>query len=335
MPARAHQLGVDLVDIPEHGPADLRTLWKLTREIKDFRPDLLHAHDYKTNALSLLLGRWFRLPVMTTLHGYVTRGGRLEFYYQLDRRVLRRMSHIVAVSDDLYQMLAYLGVAPSRRSLVENAIDTIEYSRVLSSEAAKERLGLVPGRPVVGAVGRLSPEKGFDILIRACDRLLKSGLDIELLIVGEGKQRPQLEALISELGCSERIRLLGHRSDTVELYQAMDVFVLSSLREGLPNVLLEALALGVPVVATRVAGIPRLIRHEENGLLAAPGAVEDVAGCLARLIDDAALRAKLGRAGRQMVEERYSFEARMEKIRAIYDNILDRTASLSPAGSLP
>src|SRR5262249_3833375 len=156
-----------------------------------------------------------------------------------------------------------------------------------------------PERFLIGAVGRLSAEKGFDYLIRATDHLLKNGLDVELLIVGDGDARPALQALIDELGRGDRSRLLGYRADLKELYGAMDVFALSSLREGLPNVLLEAMALEVPILATRIAGIPRLIRDEENGLLIEPAQTEELTRALTRLHADGALRARLGQAGRR------------------------------------
>jgi len=322
MPERALALGVDLVDIPERGPADPRTLLRLAREIRDFRPDLLHAHDYKTNVLSVLLGRWHRIPVVTTLHGYVARGGRLEAYYQVDRCALGRMDHVIAVSEDLHRTTLALGVAPSRCSLVENAIDAEQYRRTRTAREAKVRLGIDPDRPVVGSVGRLAPEKGYETLIRSVDRLVREGHDVGLLIAGEGDQRPGLQALIADLGRSDRFRLLGHKPDLMDFYQAIDVFASSSLREGLPNALLEAMAMEVPVVATRIAGIPRLIDHGENGLLVPPGCVPGLAGGLASLLGDAGLRARLGRSGRRTVEARFGFDARMRKIRAIYDGIL-------------
>lgn len=143
-----------------------------------------------------------------------------------------------------------------------------------------------------------------------------------LLIAGEGEDRPRLETLISELDLSSSARLLGHRTDLRDWYEAMDVFALSSLREGLPNVLLEAMALEVPVVATRVAGVPRLIREGAEGLLVDPGAPEPLAEALGRVLGDAGLRASLARAARARVERDFSFAARMRKIQALYDRLL-------------
>ncbi len=216
------------------------------------------------------------------------------------------------------------GVPPDRCALIENAIDTAEFSRQVPVGEAKLRVGIPPERFVIGAVGRLSAEKGFDVLIRSTHQLLQDGLDAELLIIGEGDEKTALQTLIADLGCAERIRLLGYRSDTRDLYQAMDVFALSSIREGLPNVLLEAMAFEVPVVATRIAGIPRLIRDGENGLLVEPGDGTGLSRAVFGMHNDADLRSRLARAGRRTIEAGYSFQARMEKIRDIYDRLLGR-----------
>src|SRR5581483_11692001 len=151
--------------------------------------------------------------------------------------------------------------------LLENAIDADEYRRSLTPDQAKTALGLPTDGLLVGAVGRLEPEKGFDLLIRAVHALTGRGLDVRLVIVGEGGDRGRLEALAKELGVAARVFLPGWQSDVRAYFEAMDVFALSSLREGLPNVLLEAMALEVPVVATRVAGVPRLVRDGRTGLL--------------------------------------------------------------------
>jgi glycosyltransferase involved in cell wall biosynthesis len=205
---------------------------------------------------------------------------------------------------------------------VPNAIDLEEFSHKRSLQSAQNRLGLATGRFVIGAVGRLSREKGFSFLIRALGRLVDQSIDAELWIAGEGPQRASLESLASNLGLRDRVQLLGHRDDVIDLYHGMDAFVVSSAREGLPNVLLEAMALELPVVATRVAGVPDLIRDGENGLLVDPGSTEALADALRRLAENSGLRRRLGEAARRTVEDSHDFKKRMETILGIYDRIL-------------
>jgi glycosyltransferase involved in cell wall biosynthesis len=322
MPQRARNLGVELVDIPERGPLDPRTWWRAARAVRQFQPDLLHAHDYKTNILSLCLGWKFRLPVVTTLHGYVTRGTRLDLYYRLDRHVLRRIDHCIAVSQDLDNLLADLGVAQQRRSLIENGIDTELFQRRVPQAEMKQQLGFQPDRLLVGAVGRLQPEKGFGDLIQAAAGLLDRDLDFDLAIIGDGPLHKELEQQIALTGHRDRIRLLGFRGDMIELYQALDVFALSSYREGLPNVLLEAMAMGTAVVATRIAGIPQVIQSGVNGLLVEPGDCGPLQTALRDLLRSPSLRQQLQGRARQTVEQRYSFAMRMERVRNVYDRII-------------
>jgi len=327
MPARAGQLGVVLIDIPERGKFDLRTLRKLSSHVKHSSPDIIHAHDYKTNMLAVLLSRWHGVPAMTTVHGYVTHSKKLNLYYRLDRWALRRMEYVVAVSHDLLEALPQWGVPQNLCLLVENAIDTVQFARRRSTREAKQQLGIAPNRLVIGTVGRLSAEKGFDRLVAATDRLLQQGFDLELIILGDGDERDHLESLIAKLDRADRIRLVGYQSDLLDYYHAMDVLAISSLREGLPNVLLEALATEVPVVATRVGGVPQVIQDGQHGLLVEPNDVDQLTSSLSKLLGDCELRQRLAAAGRQLVEQRFSFAVRMQRIRAIYDKLLGRASS--------
>ena len=216
------------------------------------------------------------------------------------------------------------GVPAGRCLLVENAIDIGEFRRHRSPAAAKNELELPRGRLLIGGVGRLSAEKGFDVLFRALARLVADRIDAGLLLLGEGEERKALEELAEALGLRGRVYFAGFRNDTERYFEAMDVFALSSLREGLPNVVLEALAMEVPVVATRIAGVPRVIEDGRNGLLVEPGSVEGLADGLGWLLTDDELRERLRHEGRRTVVQRYSFRARMEKVAAIFDELLSR-----------
>jgi glycosyltransferase involved in cell wall biosynthesis len=221
-------------------------------------------------------------------------------------------------------------VSDERALLIENAIDTEQFRRNRSIDEAKALLDWPPGRMLLGGAGRLSEEKGFDDLIRSVRELVDRGIDVGLIIIGEGQQRPLLEGLIHELRLADRVRLAGFQSDLRPCYEAMDLFVLSSRREGLPNVVLEAMALETPVVSIRVAGVPRLIVDGENGLLVDLGDRPALTAAIARGLGAADLRRTLAAAGRRTIEEKYSFAERMKKVVAVYDELLgvDRDGAL-------
>jgi glycosyltransferase involved in cell wall biosynthesis len=328
---KARNRQAPLLSVHDRGPWDWQVVGQLLAVCRRERVQIWHGHDYKSNALGLLLSRFWPMRLVTTVHGWVHHTRRTPLYYWLDRLCLPRYELVICVSQDLQERCLANRVPKSRCVLVENAVDTEEYCRRSGVLEAKKKVGMNPERFLIGAVGRLSSEKGFDILIRSIDQLLRRGLDLELVIVGEGDEMPRLQGLIAHLGRSDRIHLLGYRSDVISLYEAMDVYALSSLREGLPNVLLEAMAMEVPVVATRVAGVPRLIRSDENGLLVQPNSIDDLSLALARLVGDAVMRRRLRTAGRQIVETRYSFAGRTRKLQALYDDLLSRNSPRPPA----
>jgi glycosyltransferase involved in cell wall biosynthesis len=319
---RAEAWNAPLISIPDRGPWDWRVVAQLLEVCRREKVTIWHGHENKSNALGLLLRRFWPMRLVTTVHGWVQHTRRTPLYYAIDRLCLRHYEIVICVSDDLHRRCLDCGVPPDRCALIENGIDTRQFARSRTREAAKRLLGIPADRLLIGAVGRLSEEKGFDLLIAAVDRLLAGGLDVELRIAGEGDQQSRLDDLIRTLRRADRIHLVGFQAETLPFFEAMDVFALSSLREGLPNVVLEAMALGVPVVATRVAGVPRLIEHEENGLLVDIGDSDQLVSAFTRLLADAGLRSRLGNAGRETVAVRFSFERRMERIREIYDALL-------------
>jgi glycosyltransferase involved in cell wall biosynthesis len=323
---KASRWQAPLLSVHDNGPLDWKILPRLLNLCRKHRVAVWHGHDYKSNLAGLILRRFWPMRLVTTAHGWVQQTNRTPLYYAVDRFCLPRYERVLCVSEDLYESSLRCGVPAGRCVLVENAIDTEEFRRRKSVTEARRELGL-PVKPfLVGAVGRLSPEKGFDVLLRAVAGLRSQGHDVALLLVGEGEQKAALEALAGELGCRASLHLAGFREDVRPCYEAMDAYALSSIREGLPNVVLEALAIGVPVVATRIAGVPRVLTDGVNGLLAAPGSAEELQTALLRLIQGLPLRDRLREEGRRTIEARYSFPRRMQKIAAIYDELLGRPA---------
>jgi glycosyltransferase involved in cell wall biosynthesis len=244
-------------------------------------------------------------------------------YYALDRMSLRRYERVLCVSQDLVEDCRRAGVKADRCVLLENGIDTEDFRRSRGIAEAKRLLGVPTDRVLIGAAGRLSREKGFETLILAADALIRAGQNVELRIAGEGDQAAKLDRVIRSLGRSSRIRLLGYQADLRTFYEALDLFALSSVREGLPNVLLEALAYEIPVVATAVNGIPSLVDRHRCGLLVEPGSAKALAAGLAALIAEPGRRHELGRRGRLAAETQYSFATRMDVVSGIYDDLLN------------
>jgi len=318
----AARYGAPLVAVPDRGPWDWRVVTDLLAVCRRERVAVWHGHDYKTNALGLLLKRFWPMRLVTTVHGWVHHTSRTPLYYKIDQKCLPRYERVICVSDDLLEACLACGVPARNCVLLENAIDAEEYTRRQPTAEAKARLGLPETGFVIGAVGRLAAEKAFDLLIRSVHSLVGRGLDARLVILGEGGERAELELLATELGIADRVTLPGWQADVRGYFEAMDVFALSSRREGLPNVLLEAMALEVPVVATRVNGVPRLVQDGRNGFLVEPGDVDGLATALRGLLTNPGLRDLFRAAGRRTVTTRFSFPTRMARLKRIYDELL-------------
>ena len=317
--SRAKEAACPFVAIADPHPFDLRTLARMASLCRERSIRIWHGHDYKSNLFGVLLARLCGLSLVTTVHGWVHHTARTPFYFAVDRFALRRFAQVVAVSTDLYAECLGIGVPGERLTLVENAVDTEEFRRT-NHRAADRRPG--EGRLVVGAVGRLAEEKGFHLLVEAVERAVDAGADLELRIAGEGDEEPRLRARIAASRHAGRMRLLGYRTDVRGLFEEMDVFALSSIREGLPNVVLEAMAMEVPVLATRCGGLETFGRDGEDLLLVAAGSANELERGLLRLATDPALRARLARAARARVERDFSFARRMERFVGIYDRAL-------------
>jgi glycosyltransferase involved in cell wall biosynthesis len=314
-----------LLSIPDRGPLDWKVIPQLLNLCRQKKVAIWHGHEYKSNLLGLLLRRFWPMKLVTTVHGWVHHTNRTPLYYAIDRFCLPRYDRVICVSEDLRQRSLECRVSPQQCVLIENAIDTDEFKRNSVGRGTRNELGLSSTAFVIGAVGRLSHEKGFDLLIRALGQLRANGIDAHLLLVGDGEEKEALETQAVALNCRFALHLAGFHTDIRPLYEAMDVFALSSLREGLPNVVLEAMAMEVPVIATRIAGVPKVIDDGRNGLLTTPGSVEELTQGLARLFHDESLRCQLAEHGRRTIEDRYSLARRMQRIAGLYDELLERS----------
>ena len=185
---KAERLNAPLLSVPDRGPLDWSVFSHLLSLCRKEKVAIWHGHDYKSNFIGLILRRFWPMRLVTTVHGWVKHTRRTPLYYAIDRVCLPHYESVICVSEDLHALCLRYGVPNDRCVLIENAIDTNQFRRSVELGTAKHRLGIPAERTVVGAVGRLSREKGFEVLIRSVDQLLKQGFDLELRIVGEGDQ---------------------------------------------------------------------------------------------------------------------------------------------------
>jgi glycosyltransferase involved in cell wall biosynthesis len=319
---RAKALGVDYVEIPERHSFD-PSIWPALRRLVRARGiDIIHAHEYKTDLLALMLGRVERVIPLSTAHGWVGHTGRERLYYAVDKRLLAHFPFVIAVSGDIRNELIRHGASATRIEVVLNAIDPAQFRRNPRRRAeARVWAGLADGDLAIGSVGRLEPQKRFDLLLEACARLTARHPRLRLLIAGEGSARPELEASISRLGLGNACRLLGHCADVVQVHHALDVFVQASDYEGTPNAVLEAMALETPIVATDVGGTAELAVDGVHALIVPPRDVDRLEAAIQAIVRDPEAATHRVTAARARVEQDLSFERRMRRVEAIYERL--------------
>jgi glycosyltransferase involved in cell wall biosynthesis len=269
-------------------PLDVVDLYRMIRLIRRLGPfDIVHGHSSKGGALARLAGRWLGVPSVYTPHALVTLDPNLGrpqrlIYGRIERWLARSTAAIIAVSEDEAIHARELGLDPRKIHVVPNGIDP---PIVPSRATVRARLGLAPHDFVLGFVGRLTPQKNPELLVEAMALLAAQHPQAKLVMVGSGPLEASVRHQIARLGVEDRVLLLG---DVVgaAIMPAFDVFCLSSRYEGMPYVLLEALAAGLPIVATAVGGVTMCVEPRHNGFIVEPGSAEAFAAALSPLAAD-------------------------------------------------
>jgi glycosyltransferase involved in cell wall biosynthesis len=333
---RAASASVDYVEIPERHSFDPGVWPALKSLIASRRIDVIHAHDYKTDLLALMLSNVTGVRALATVHGWTGHSARERYlYYPADKRVLARFPRLIAVSSDIASELAAHGADPAAITTVLNAIDHRQFRRDRSRDAgARARLGLQPGHLAIGAVGRLEPQKRFDLLLDAFATVHARLPHTRLIIAGDGSQRAALRDQRARLGLDSAVILPGHINDVVELHHAFDVFVQASDYEGTPNAVLEAMAMDNPVVATAAGGTAELVRDREHGRIIPTGRLDALIDGITAAISDRATTRRMAAQARARVEGELSFETRVRRVEAIYHEMVDASTPRRPAEAL-
>ena len=323
---RAATLPVDYIELLESHSFDPSIFRKLRRIVRDRKIDIVHAHDYKTDLLAWLLSKFEPVMPLSTVHGWTGHTPReVRFYYPFDKWILSFFPKLIAVSTDIRDELVRYGAQASRISTVLNGIDPDAFRRDRSREdGIRSRLGLDRSHYVIGTVGRLEPQKRFDLLIDAFATLHAEQPNLRLLIAGDGSLAEALKAQVIRLGLTDCCTLLGHRTDVVDLHHAFDLFVQSSDYEGTPNAVLEAMALETPIVATSAGGSAEIVRDRVDGLIVRPGDVPALIAAVREAIVHRDATAARVRSARTRVETDLSFDTRMRTVERIYVDLMQR-----------
>jgi glycosyltransferase involved in cell wall biosynthesis len=333
----ARAQGIPLTILPDLvrqvSPAhDARALQALTRHMRQGNYDIVHTHSSKAGILGRLAARRAGVPIIVhTVHGwsfhdYMSTATRLV-YILLERWMARFTDALIVVAEKDIEKGLKAGIGQrDQYHLIRSAIPLEEFDpRQVDIKAMRNKLGLPPEAPVVGTIGRFSEQKNPLDWVRVAGIIGKEQPEARFLLVGDGPLRPQVEALLAQEGLSNRAILTGLRRDTPGLLEAMDVFLLTSLWEGLPRTIPEAQAMGLPVIANRTDGVAEAIQDGISGYLCRPGDLQGTAERVLALLDDPVLRAEMGARGREAVSTEFDLNVMIRKIEGLYKDLLSKT----------
>jgi glycosyltransferase involved in cell wall biosynthesis len=288
--------------------------------------DLIHTHGYFADIIGIPAAKRLGIPSVSTCHGFISNDLNLNVYNKLDRFALRFANKIIAVSDDVKLNLIRGGIRESEISVIQNAVNGNDCDEIHAQDRQTERrpLRVAKREFVIGYVGRLSEEKGIKYLIEASSLLKEADVPIKTVIVGEGPSRRDLEALVRERKLEEKVFFAGFQAEVESWLRSFDVFILPSLTEGTPMALLEAMACGIPAVASAVGGVPQVIDSRKNGILVSPGKPEEIKNAVHLLYKDEALRTDISAAAQDTIKAEYNVNDWISRLETVYLNMIKR-----------
>lgn len=334
IPEMARKIGVkNFIAVPDRSMVDMECLKQLKKIILDNDLHVVHAHDDKTLLYAWLLR--FMLPtikIMYTCHSHAVYSRDefssikeyLSFKVRQKIQILlmqRYPKPIITISHDTKKRLIANGLAAKDVAVLHNGIDLAFWQRKAARPVLKVELGIAPGGYLVGTVARITYDKDLPTFYRVAEEVAKRNSNVTFVIVGDGygDELPRAREEVARRGLERVVRFTGHRNDLRDVYASFDLFLMTSLTEGMPNTLLEAMAMGVPAVSTAVGGVPELLEDGVGGFLSPAGDATGLADHVLRLLKDSAMLARCGAACRERIEMKFSFERRVRKMEDYYD----------------
>jgi len=302
--------------IPMTSKFDLRAISRLVKLIRHHQIDIIHTHGYKSDILGVIAAKIAGIQSVCTPHGFENaQDWRLQTYMWLGGKAFKGFDWVCPLSPDIMQTVLNQYQVPAQRvKLIQNGVDLREVEQALQQVSAP-----AADRPfTIGYIGQLISRKNIKDTIQAFAAFQRQCPQAELLLIGDGDERTELQAMATELGVAAQVRFLGFRDDRLQLLAQFDCFVMTSSLEGIPRCLMEAMAANVCVTAFNIPGVDSLIVHEETGLLANFGDVAGLEALWTRLYQQPALKAELARRGKAFVYQQFSAQAMAESYNQLY-----------------
>jgi glycosyltransferase involved in cell wall biosynthesis len=330
----AHRAGFESIALTNDTPRLRAAVREIAGQLDRLQADVLLCHGYKADVLGRIAARRRGVPAVAVSRGWTGENLKVRFYERLDRFNLRWMDRVVCVSEAQAVKVRRTGIRSERVRVIHNAVDPERF--VDPDPHYRDKMLRYLRRPVtrlIGAAGRLSPEKGFSVLIAAAERVLRREPSVGFLLFGEGRCREELREQIKAAGLSGSFVLSGFRPDLDRFVPLLDLLVLPSFTEGLPNVVLEAFAAGIPVVATAVGGTPELVVDGASGFLVPPGDPDVLAERILNALASEDRLRDMGLHGRQQVVEQFTFAAQARKYQDLWKELVPVSAAGTGAES--
>ncbi len=320
----AREAGLEAYAIPERGRFDTSVLAGLRNIVDEYRPDILESRNVKSHFLIRLLGLYKRYPWVAWNHGYTATNRMDRAYNQLDRWSLRAPFRVATVCGPFADHLVAQGVRREKITVLHNFVKPFQRPSEDEVRRVRHSLGLDDTEAVILAAGRLSQEKGHADLVAAAALLarLSAVVPLRVVIVGDGPERGALARQAAELGISDKVVLAGFQRHMAPYFAMARILALPSHSEGSPNVILEAMAAGLPIAATSVGGVPEILVNRETGLLVPASDPEAMAGAIRELLTDAELSGRLGETALKQVRTAYTRESYQRRLVSFYQDTL-------------
>jgi len=319
-----HRKDIDIVRFGEGSKLSYTCIKEINQYINRNSINIVHSHNYKSDFYAFLAKIIFRekFRLVGSNHTWKLNTFREHGYKWLDSIIMKKFNALVAISSEIKEEMTKMGVNASKIKVITNGIDCIEFEKGSEKIDARKQLEVNECDFIIGCVASLTPEKGHRDLLKAFSTIHLSIPQAKLVFIGEGPERKKIQNYVLTNGLAKKVLIMGSRDDVRDLYKGFDVFCLASYQEGLPMVLLEAMASGVPVIATAVGAIPEVIQNKDNGIIVRPGNTEEMLQAIKIMFSEEELRNLMGEKGMMTVQRKYSSERMLKEYEKLYEQVL-------------